>query len=128
MGDKMKCLICNKKFFIKRNLKDLLSEQKFLVCNDCYKKYEINISFNVIPLNNYKLYIYSLFEKEYIFKSDPYIYEFSRLFNYALTQSNKENILVYKNIHFNERKINQFKDISELIKDDLIIVCNSYTL
>jgi len=124
----MRCLICHKNFFIKRNIKDLLSEQKFLVCNECYKKYEINISFDVIPLNNYKLYIYSLFNKEYIFKSDPYIYEFSNLFNYVLTQSKDDNILVYKNIHLNDKKINQFKDISTLINNDLIIVCNSYTL
>ena len=124
----MRCLICHKNFFIKRNIKDLLSEQKFLVCNECYKKYEINISFDVISLNNYKLYIYSLFNKEYIFKSDPYIYEFSKLFNYVLTQSKDDNILVYKNIHLNDKKINQFKDISTLINNDLIIVCNSYTL
>lgn len=124
MGDIVKCLICNNKFYIKRGIANLLSTKNFSICDSCYEKYKINITYDVIPLTNHKLYIYSLFDKEYFFKSDPFIIEFSRLVNYVITQTDEDNILIYKNIHITEFKLNQFSDLSDLINNDLYIVCN----
>ncbi len=121
----MRCKICNNIIIMKRGIKDFLTIKNYDVCDTCYDKYKINITYNILPLDNHKLYIYSLFDKEYIFKTDPYILEFSRLFSYVINNESKnDNILVFKNINITKYYINLFNDLSNLLNDDLILVCN----
>ena len=119
----MKCAICNRNFTVKYRLKDLFKNKKYYICDSCYKRYPIKINYNVIPLNKYNLKIYSLFDKYYHFKNDPFVLEFSHLLEYVLTLEN-ENIFIYNIININEYKLNYFETISNLMESDLIIVCD----
>ncbi len=119
----MKCLICNRNFTIKGKLRDLFKNNKFYVCDACYKRYPIKLNYNVIPLNNYNLKIYSLFDKYYYFANDPFVLEFSHLLEYVLSQ-NYQNVLIYNNLNINERKLYIFENLANLVEDDLIIVCD----
>ncbi len=121
----MRCMICNNNFIIKRNLANLFSTKNYNICDFCYNKYKININYNVIPLKNHKLIIYSLFSEYYYFKGDPYRDEFSRLFSYVLNKDHTlDNILVYFNLRINDYFMKIFTNLSEMINNDLIIVCN----
>ncbi len=121
----MRCMICNEKFYIKRNLETLFRVQSYTVCDKCYEKYKININYNVIPLDKHKIYIYSLFDQKYIFKHDPFKLEFSRLLNYVLKNNNiKDNLFVYTNIRMSKFYFNTFNCLSKLLDSDLYIVCN----
>ncbi len=119
----MKCAICNRNFTVKSRLKDLFKNKKYYICDSCYKRYPIKINYNVIPLNKHNLKIYSLFDKYYHFKNDPFVLEFSHLLEYVLTLEN-ENIFIYNIININEHKLNYFETISDLMESDLIIVCD----
>lgn len=121
----MRCMICNNNFVIKRSLANLFSTKNYNVCDTCYNKYKINITYNVLPLKNHKLIIYSLFSEYYYFKRDPYQDEFSRLFTYVVNKEKEnDNILVYFNLRISEFSLKNFTNLSELINNDLIIVCN----
>ncbi len=123
MGERMKCLICNHTFIVKRRIKDLFSYSKYFVCDSCYKKYPIKINYSVVPLNKYSLKIYSLFDKEYYFKNDPFFLEFSHLLDYVLKSSN-ENIFIYSLLKLNEYNLSILSNLANLLESDLIIVCD----
>ena len=121
----MRCMICNNNFVIKKNLANLFSTKNYKVCDSCYNKYKININYNVLPLKNYKLIIYSLFSEYYYFKNDPFQDEFSRLYTYVFNKAEiKDNILVYFNLRINDYSLKTFTNLSELVNNDIIIVCN----
>ncbi len=121
----MRCMICNNNFIIKRDLSTLFKIKNYNVCNVCYTKYKIDITYNVIPLNRHKLIIYSLFSEKYYFKRDPFNEEFSRLLSYVINNCDtKENVLVYFNLRINDFCLQTFSILSKMINNDLIIVCN----
>ena len=123
----MKCKICQKSFFIKRKIKDLLAVQKYFICDDCYNKYKIKLGYNILPLENHNLIIYSLFEEEYIFKGDPFIIEYSELFNYVLESNSNAYVICEKNVHITKYKIEMFSILSKLVNSDIILFCNAFT-
>ncbi|MCR5787093.1 MAG: hypothetical protein K6G28_05275 [Acholeplasmatales bacterium] len=124
----MRCKICNKTFFVQRKLKNLLETQRYFICDDCYKKYKIDLEFNVIPLDDFDLIILSLFKEAYKFKGDPFIIEYSNLFNYAITHYKDEIIICEKNIYIDDKKLELFNNISKISKTSLVLICNAYVL
>ena len=124
----MKCKICGRFFYIKRKIEDLFKNDKYTICEECYKKYKIKLGYDVLPLNNYNLYIYSLFGKKYFLKDDPFFMEFSKLFSFVLDNNKDKVILIYTDILINEKKIELFEYLSKLNDNDLIIICNSYSI
>jgi hypothetical protein len=119
----MKCAICNHTFIIKRRIKDLFLTKQFYVCDACYKKYPINISYNVLPLNNYSLKIFQLFGANYHLKNDPFLNEFSQLFEYVYKLTDNE-ILIYNNLKINNYSLATFETLSSLLEHDIFIVCD----
>lgn len=115
----MKCLICNNEIVIKRNWETLFSKQKHLVCDKCYKKYPIKITYQVIPVQNKLVQIYSLFSKKYSFDRHAYSCEMGRLIKYILKRINKNDIFLYtKNIE----DIYDDLEIISLLGKDIFIV------
>ena len=125
----MKCLICQKVFSHPKTFSTFFNNKELYICDSCYKRYKIDLSYNVIPLSNKKmLHIYSLFPKSEFFKGDPFIEEFSKLYKYVYNINPKRHIIVEYNIFFTNEKIKIYEELSKLIDDDLYILCNFYEI
>ncbi|MGL4949393.1 MAG: hypothetical protein ACRC5M_03340 [Anaeroplasmataceae bacterium] len=120
----MFCLNCNKRIIIKRSLSTLFKNEMILICDDCFKKNPINITYNEVELDNYKLKIYSLFENDVIVKYNPYLKEYS----YLICKLLSDNILVFDSIIFNDETIQFVESVCKLLESNLVIVCFKYLL
>ncbi|MFA5719579.1 MAG: hypothetical protein WC939_00810 [Acholeplasmataceae bacterium] len=59
----MRCLICGKTYFIKRTIKTLFTTKRSDRCLSCMKKYQINLTYQVIPKERGSFYIFCLFDE-----------------------------------------------------------------
>lgn len=123
-GDKMKCLACKRYFNQKLNLSNLLQKSKYIICDSCYLKYHININVVNVPLNNYELRIYSLFDKNYRINSLAFSYEYSRLFNYVYCKDEKSIVLSFDKLRLNETLLFILDDLSTFYAKNICIICN----
>ena len=60
----MVCRNCGSLFLKRRSIKDLFSLKEDTICPGCYKKYQFNINYEVIPLDNHLLEIITLYPKQ----------------------------------------------------------------
>jgi hypothetical protein len=77
---KMRCVICNELFYIRRNILDLFNTKKEYVCNRCYKKYPIVLNYEAIQLDKYKCVIISMFKKRNRIEYNGFVKEYTKLF------------------------------------------------
>ena len=61
----MTCKICGEAFYMKRGLFDLFDMKEVYICNKCYKKYPIDLSFLACQLDKYKCIIIPMCKKRY---------------------------------------------------------------
>lgn len=120
----MKCIICKKNFNFKKTFKNFLDNDNEQVCDDCYNKYPIKISFDVLPVNQHMVHIFSLFPKKYRVPEQAFIKEYSRLFDYVYQKNNKEVILMLKGFNLTKTFFPVLELISTLFDSDIYIICN----
>ena len=121
LGDKVKCVYCNKVFYIKRSLLELFSTKKEYICNTCYKKYPIDIRMEKIRLDIYDCTIISLFSEKYYIDKNYYIREYSKVFNAFYKKENNE-LLFFDEIDLDDNGLALLDGISKLLKSNLIIL------
>lgn len=86
----MRCYICGKTYYIKRNIKTLFKDQHSYRCLRCDKKYKLSLNYQVIPKQNGSFHIISLFHETN---------------HFDLTAFNDEiSALIEKIIHVMQRK------------------------
>ena len=118
----MKCLICNKRITSKITFSDFFSRRNRFVCDKCYETFPIHINYNFIPLEKYGLNIYSIFDKEYHFKNDPFVMETSKIFNYLYEKDNNSIILLEKKLLINEYSLNIYQKIANINEKNIFII------
>ena len=123
----MKCKICNKRIINHITFSDFFSNKKRFICDECYKLYPLHINYTVIPLSNYELKIYSMFEKEYYFKNDPFNLETAQILTYLLEKYADSIILLEKKLFLNETNLSIYEVIADINKKDLCIICESFS-
>lgn len=121
----MKCLICNKSFNVKRKLSTLLKKEMVFVCDTCYKRYPINLNYQIIPIDNHLVHIYTLFDFKIYFKGDPFIIEYSKIFDFLNSKHKNELILLYKDLILSDKEFNNLEIISKALDKDIIILSYS---
>ena len=60
----MICRICGDIFYVRRGILDLFKSKEELICNKCYKKYPIHLSYEVCQLDKYNCVILPMFSKK----------------------------------------------------------------
>ena len=108
----------------KRTISTLLKKSKYIICDNCYLKYHINISVASIPLNRFELYIYSLFDKNYRINPLAYSYEYSRLFNYVYYNDKDSLIFSFDKLRLNSTILAIFNDLSTFYAKNICVICN----
>ena len=121
----MKCRICDKYFNYKKTFKNLFEIDKDIICEQCYRRYPINLDYTVIPLVKYNLKIYSLHKQIYRINEHAYINEYSRIFNYIYDKNKKLPILLYNRFYLNQTNIYKMEIVSTFFESDVFIICNN---
>lgn len=121
----MKCFICKKYFNYKKTFKNLFEIDKDIICEQCYKRYPINLDYSVVPLERHYLKIYSLHKIIFRINEHAYINEYSRIFNYLFDNKKRVPILLYNRFYLNESNIYKMELVSTLFESDVYIICNN---
>lgn len=117
----MKCLVCGKTFIIKRKIKELFSKQMYLICDECYKAHPLKLNVVEIPLSyGYKAKVLSLFNETDRFNADAYLIEYSKI----VTRYLKYYPIMENNFCLCKKTLKRLDVISNLIKQDVFIICN----
>ena len=121
----MICKICGDIFYIKRNLLKLFNTKEEYVCNKCYKKYPIHLSYEVCQLDKYNCVILPMFNKKYRIDYNVFIKEYSKIF---VANMQREG---YEIFFFNHLDLSDFNSlealdaITKLVNSNIIILCFS---
>lgn len=119
----MRCYICGKTYYIKRNLHTLFQEQTSFRCQSCFKKYKLSISYQVIPKQNGLYHIIALFNEKTSFNLMAFNDEIKAVINRILKQMTRKDTLLW----VDEVTIELLKNFDEL-DNDIYIISNQIYL
>lgn len=117
----MKCKLCDQMFYIKRGILELFKTSKEYICNKCYKKYPIALSYEVIQLEKYHVILLSIFDRSHRIDYNVFYKEYSKVFisNYK-RRGYKTLFIDYLSLSYDEFETLDF--ISKLLDSNIIIV------
>lgn len=121
----MVCKICGDIFYIRRGILDLFNTKEELICNKCYKKYPIHLSYEVCQLDKYNCVILPMFQKRYNIDYNAFIHEYGKIF---LANYKREGFQLFFFNHLdltNDFELEALDAISKLVNSNLIILCFS---
>ncbi len=122
----MRCYLCDDNFYIKRGITDLFSSKKEYICNKCYKKYPINLSYEVIQLEKYNCIVLSIFNKKYNISYEPFYKEISTIFTSNLKKGYKT--FLFEHIELSDYNLEILDGITKLAESNIIVICLSCRL
>ncbi len=122
----MRCIFCNELFYIKRTILDLFNTDKEYICNRCYKRYPINLTYEAIQLDKYECVIISMFKKRYKIDYNGFYKEYSKLFmaNYI---REGYHAMFFSHIKLTEDFLELIDAFSKLLDSNIAILCFSIT-
>lgn len=109
----MRCYICGKIYYHKRNLKTLFKHKISYRCLSCEKKYKLNINYQVIPKENGVFHIISLFNEKNNFNLLAFNEEISDIINHILKEMKKKDTFLW----VDEIKDETLKYLDEILED-----------
>ncbi|MDE6661288.1 MAG: hypothetical protein K2J93_05655, partial [Anaeroplasmataceae bacterium] len=96
---------------------------KSFMCNACRYDYPISISLEEIPLENYSLFVVSLFKKTYKLNLDAYQIEISKSVAYFLERY-KEYFFVYlDSFKASDFNIELLSFLADTQKKSILLIC-----
>lgn len=120
----MKCYICKKNFNEKISFSNLFKPKMLFICDDCYRRYPINISYTEVPVGK-GIRIYSLFPKKYKINTNAFILEYSRIYEFIAEIKNRY-ILLFDNFYLTDKMEKFIEAFSSLFDGEIFILCNYF--
>ena len=121
----MTCKICGEAFYMKRGLFDLFNMKEVYICNKCYKKYPIDLSFSTCQLDKYNCIIIPMFKKRYYIDFNAFIHEYTKIFIANYKREGYE-LFFFNHVDLsNDDTLEVMDAISKLVRSDIIILCFS---
>ena len=121
----MICRICGDIFYVRRGILDLFKTKEELICNKCYKKYPIHLSYEVCQLDKYNCVILPMFSKKYFIDYNLFIKEYSKIF---IANYKREGFQIFFFNHLNltdDYELEALDAITKLVKSNIIVLCFS---
>ncbi len=121
----MICRICGDIFYVRRGILDLFKSKEELICNKCYKKYPIHLSYEVCQLDKYNCVILPMFSKKYFIDYNLFIKEYSKIF---IANYKREGFQIFFFNHLNltdDYELEALDAITKLVKSNIIVLCFS---
>ena len=115
----MRCHICGKTYFIKRTIKTLFITKRSYRCLSCRKKYQINLTYQVIPKERGSFYIFCLFDEMPSFDLTAFNSEIAYIIKKLLNIKQRKDPLFW--IDILDRKTLTYLDN---LDDDIYILTN----
>ncbi len=120
----MKCQICKKEYYLKREFLELFSQNNSYICNSCYNKYKIELSYQEFMLENYNCIVVSMFKKRYKIDYRAFTLEYSQIARTLYKKKNYEVLLLdFVDLSYNLELLNMY---ANLLKSNIIILCYNY--
>ena len=120
----MKCQICKKDYYIKRGFLDLFKEENTYICNSCYTKYKIELSYREFMLENYNCIVVSMFKKRYKIDYRAFCLEYSQIAKSLLKRKDYELIMLdFVDLSYNLELLNMY---ANLLERNIIVLCYSF--
>lgn len=91
----MRCLICGNKFFNKRTLQTLFTEEISFLCPRCKRRYKPYMQTQILPKTDGLFFITSFFTQIVEIKEEAFIIEINSWIKEALVLNNKDNYLLW---------------------------------
>ena len=121
----MICRICGDIFYVRRGILDLFKSKEELICNKCYKKYPIHLSYEVCQLDKYNCVILPMFSKKYFIDYNLFIKEYSKIF---IANYKREGFQIFFFNYLNltdDYELEALDAITKLVKSNIIVLCFS---
>lgn len=121
----MICRICGDIFYVRRGILDLFQSKEELICNKCYKKYPIHLSYEICQLDKYNCVILPMFSKKYFIDYNLFIKEYSKIF---IANYKREGFQIFFFNHLNltdDYELEALDAITKLVKSNIIVLCFS---
>jgi len=83
----MRCLACNKMIRIKVNWQNLFREKNYFICDNCFIRFPIDITYQVVPMAK-MIHVFSLFSTTHKIDPDAFLLELSGLFKFIKNKFN----------------------------------------
>ena len=117
----MKCRICNNFFYIKRKILTLFSSNEEYICNSCYKKYPIALSYEAIALDRYHCLVLSIFKHHYRIDYNLFFKEYSKIYHACLKRKGYK-VLFLDYIDLNDDTFEVLDCITKLIESNILVL------
>ncbi len=119
----MDCYNCKKKFFVKRNFLTLFETKKYYICNACRKEHPIKLSFETIPLENYNLYLVSIFQAVYDLNLESYAIEIARIVEYFLKNKPEYFLVFIEKFKLDDLSVELLSFVADCEKKSVLLIC-----
>lgn len=73
----------------------LFTPKKKIICDECFFKYPLNITYSTFPFSSTQVKLYSLFDTTYDIDSFAFAYEMGKLFSFIF--KNENGTLIFMN-------------------------------
>ena len=121
----MICKICGDMFYIRRGILDLFKTKEEVICNKCYKKYPIHLSYEVCQLDKYSCVILPMFMKRYNIDYNLFVNEYSKVFK-ANYRRDGFKIFFFNHLDLTcDLELEALDAITKLVKSNIIVICFS---
>ena len=120
----MRCLLCNQRFYIKRDFLNLFNTDILYICDRCYKKYPIELSYEDILLEKYECNVVSIFKKKHFIDYNAFVIEYNKIF-ISLSKINNNPIIFLNHLYLNDYDLEELDAITKLFESDINILCFS---
>ncbi len=117
----MRCYICGKIYYHKRNIKTLFKHKIKYRCLSCEKKYKLSINYQVIPKEKGVFHIISIFNERNNFNLLAFNEEIAFIIKRILKEMNKKDTFLW----LDEVKEETLNYLDEIIGD--IYLLTNYT-
>ena len=118
----MKCKLCDEVFYLPRSILELFNTKKEYICNRCYKKYPISLSYEAIQLDRYSCVILSIFPKRYNIDYNCFYKEYSKVF---IANFRRKGFFTFffDFVNLNDYTLEILDGLSKLVEQNIIIIC-----
>ena len=117
----MICKNCGKNFYIKKSLHELFKVKYEYLCDNCYRKYPIELKVTPLILDEYHCYILSMFPKKYNVRYDYFINEYSKIYA-SLINKKGYVVLFFDYVYLSDNVIEIFDLYTKLFKKNLYVL------
>lgn len=119
----MLCYNCGKKFYVKRNFLSLFETKKYYICNACQKAYPLEPSLEIIPLEDYNLYVLSLFRFLYRLNIDAYNKEISTIVSKTISNHKEYFPIYFDQVQLTDQMLEALSFIADGEKKSILLIC-----